>query len=427
MGLGHFGGGLAVARWLACNGAEVTVTDLADADALSVPLTQLAGAPITKYALGGHREADFRDIDLLVVNPAVRPGNRFVQIAMASGARIATEIELFLEHCPTNVIGVTGSNGKSTTTAMIDSILRADGRTSWLGGNLGGSLLDQLSIIRAGDWVVLELSSFQLWRFPQAACAPRVAVVTSFAPNHLDWHVDHADYMAAKQRLLLGQGPDDFAVLNTYDAEVATWASLARGKLVPLPSLEEIPPLRVPGWHNQINAACAATAGATVGCSPNAIRKALEQFAGLPERLELAATLGGVEVYNDSSSTTPESTIAAIHAINRPVWLMAGGQNKGLDYSDLTITIVKHCRGAAFFGSMCDTLCNETIACDRQFTCISMHTLQEALAWCLQRAQFGEVIVFSPGCSSHDQFTNYRYRSDVFRDHVASLAKRNNR
>ena len=427
MGLGHFGGGLAVARWLACNGAEVTVTDLADANALAEPLAQLAAMPIARYTLGGHREADFRDIDLLVVNPAVRPGNPFVQIAMTAGVRIATEIELFLEQCPANVVGVTGSNGKSTTTAMIDSILRADSRISWLGGNLGGSLLDQLSAIQADDWVVLELSSFQLWRFSQAARAPRVAVVTSFAPNHLDWHVDHADYRSAKQKLLLGQGPDDFAVLNTLDAEVATWAPLARGKLIPLPLLEEIPLLRIPGRHNQINAACAATAGAAVGCSSDAIRKGLEQFTGLPERLELAANLDGIEVYNDSSSTTPESTVAAIEAISRPVWLMAGGHNKGLDYSDLTATIVKHCRGAAFFGDMRDALRNGTITREQRFVCTAARTLEEALAWCLQRAQFGEAIVFSPGCSSHDQFTNYRHRGDVFRAHVAFLAKRNNR
>ncbi|MDZ7620645.1 MAG: Mur ligase family protein, partial [Patescibacteria group bacterium] len=258
MGLGHFGGGLAVARWLAANGAEVTVTDLADAATLAEPLAQLATTSIARYALGGHCEADFRDIDLLVVNPAVRPGNRFVQIAQEAGVRIVTEIELLLEHNPAPVIGVTGSNGKSTTTAMIHAILLADGRTAWLGGNLGGSLLNQLRAVQADDWVVLELSSFQLWRLSQAVPAPHVAVVTSFAPNHLDWHADYADYKASKQKLLLGQKPDDWAVLNARDTEVASWSPLVRGRLVALPPLDEIPPLHVPGNHNRINAACAA-------------------------------------------------------------------------------------------------------------------------------------------------------------------------
>lgn len=427
MGLGHFGGGVAVTRWLASKGTEVTVTDLADSQTLSSSLGQLAGVAVAKYELGGHREADFRNIDLLVVNPAVKPGNRFVEVARRAGARVATEMELFLEHCPAAVVGVTGSNGKSTTVAMIDAILRADGRTSWLGGNLGGSLLDHVAAIRPGDWVVLEISSFQLWHFGPSARMPHVAVVTSFSPNHLDWHGILDDYKAAKQRLLLEQAPGDFAILNTHDARVASWASAVRGRLAALPALGDVPELRVPGHHNRINAACAAAAALAIGCSGESIGQALEQYRGLPERQELIATVGGVELYDDSAATTPESTVAAIRSFRRPIWLLAGGYDKGLDYAELMAAIAEGCRGAAFFGAVRERLRQWTSDRNSGLPSTATERMHEALDWCWRRARHGDAIVLSPACSSHDQFLNFRHRGELFRGLVESLVKRYNR
>ena len=149
MGLGHFGGGVAAARWLAARGARVIVTDLADEKALQKAVASLGGAPIAAFHLGGHREDDFRQAEMVVVNPAVRPDSPWLELARRSGAALTTEIDLFLQHCPAPTVGVTGSNGKSTTAAMIVAILRADGRRTWLGGNIGGSLLDRLEEIRA--------------------------------------------------------------------------------------------------------------------------------------------------------------------------------------------------------------------------------------------------------------------------------------
>ena len=298
MGLGHFGGGVAAARWLARQGAVVTVTDLADETMLAAAVASLKGEPIAALHLGGHREEDFRQTDLVVVNPAVRPGNPFLQIARDGGARLSSEIELFLEACPARMIGVTGSNGKSTTAAMTAAILRADGRPTWLGGNLGGSLLDRLPEMRRDGWVALELSSFQLWHLSSHAPLPQLAVVTGCSPNHLDWHGTYEHYVAAKQRILTGQTGGDLAVLNTYDAEVATWGSLGQGRLLPLPPLSDIPPLAVPGEHNRINAACAAAAAAGAGCDAAAIRRGLESFHGLPQRLERFAVVAGRSFYN---------------------------------------------------------------------------------------------------------------------------------
>ena len=191
--------------WLARQGAIVTVTDLADETTLADSLALLADVPIAAIHLGGHREEDFRDADLVVVNPAVRPDSPWLAIARSRGRRLSREIELFIENCPARIIGVTGSNGKSTTAAMIASILEAAGRRTFLGGNIGGSLLDKSAadrpgrLGRAGDQQLSALASSA----PRPM--PHVAVVTGCTPNHLDWHGSFADYVAAKQRILIGQ------------------------------------------------------------------------------------------------------------------------------------------------------------------------------------------------------------------------------
>ena len=301
MGLGHFGGGAAAARWLAGHGAIVTATDLADEKVLASALTILADSPIAAFHLGGHREEDFRQTDLVVVNPAVRPGNPWLAVARQNGVRLTTEIDLFLQVCPAASIGVTGSNGKSTTSAMIAAILQAGGRRTWLGGNIGVSLLDHLDEIGPDDGVVLELSSFQLQYLRPEARLPHVAVVTSFSPNHLDWHASMDEYAAAKQILLQRQRPHDLAVLNTHDRRLGAWDRLVRGRLLPLVADDELPPLQVPGWHNRLNAVCAATAALGAGCNRAAIDRGLQSFHGLPQRMEPIAQTAGRTFYNDSN------------------------------------------------------------------------------------------------------------------------------
>jgi UDP-N-acetylmuramoylalanine--D-glutamate ligase len=421
MGLGHFGGGLAAARWLARQGAEVTVTDLADEAVLARSLGALSDVPIARFCLADHREADFRRADAVVVNPAVRPDDPFLQTARAAGARLTSEIELFLEACPAPVIGVTGSNGKSTTAAMTVAILEADGRTAWLGGNIGSSLLEQVDEIGPDDCVVLELSSFQLHHLSANVPMPQVAVVTNCLPNHLDWHGSYDLYRTAKQRILAGQRAGDLAVLNTSDPEVCTWAGLVRGRQIPLIPPDEIPILAVPGEHNRIDAACAASAAMAAGCTREAVRRALESFCGLSHRLESIAVVEGRWFYDDSSSTTPDSTIAALEALEAPPWLLAGGRDKGLDFGRLAAAIVRRSRGAAFYGSVRQELCRQVLACMPGFACTPVETLGEALRWCWLRSGSGECIVLSPACSSHDQFQNYQVRGERFVELVHAL------
>ena len=427
MGLGHFGGGVSAAQWLARRGAQVTVTDLADEEVLADSLAALADTSITRFHLGGHRQADFRHADLVVVNPAVRPDSPWLAVARDSGARLTSEIELFLEACPARIIGVTGSNGKSTTAAMTAAILKADRRTTWLGGNIGTSLLDKLDEIGEDHWVVLELSSFQLSHLGQSVRMPEVAVVTNCSPNHLHWHGSYARYKAAKQRILTGQKPDDLAVLGTLDAEAGSWAHLVRGRRLSLVPETEIPPLSVPGAHNRTNAVCAATVAQRVGCPPEAVREGLASFSGLPHRLELLDGIGGRRFYNDSSSTTPDSTIAALHAADGPTWLLAGGSDKGIDFGRLAAAIARHARGAALYGTVRGELHRQVVALVPDFSCATVERMDEALSWCWQRSRPGDSIVLSPACASHDQFLNFQQRGARFIEQVRALAGRHNR
>jgi UDP-N-acetylmuramoylalanine--D-glutamate ligase len=427
MGLGRHGGGVGAARWLAQQGAVVAVTDLADEAALADSLAELQDQAIARYQLGGHCERDFRDADVVVVNPAVRPGNPWVEMAAAAGAMITTEMEVFLNACPANMVGVTGSNGKSTTSAMIAAILAADGRRTWLGGNLGASLLGDLERMTANDWVVLEMSSFQLAQLAKGTRLPKAAVITNCSPNHLDWHGSWPAYTLAKQRLIAEQSVDSLAVFDAHDQELARWTALVRGRLLQPLDDERIPALKIPGLHNRRNAACAAAAAAGLHCSSRAIECGLTEYRGLPHRLELVLEARERKFYNDSMATTPESVMAAIDALGNSTWLLVGGYDKGVDYSELIAKLAQGVRGAAFYGAVREKL---AAIISRHETAGAFHaceTLAEAVAWCFDRSRSGDSIALSPGCASYDQFRDYRHRAAEFFAIAQALARRYDR
>ncbi len=427
MGLGRHGGGVAAVRFLARRGAVVTVTDLADEDSLSDSLAQLADVSIAGYCLGRHRDEDFAAAELVVVNPAVRPGNRLVESARAAGAEVTTEIDLLLAECPARIAAVTGSNGKSTTAVMLAEILGADGRRCWLGGNIGVSLLPHVDEMRADDWVVLELSSFQLAQLARADWGPQVAIVTGCTPNHLDWHGSFDAYRAAKRRLLAGQSPVSVAVLNPHDGQVARWGDLVRGRLLEVVDEHRLPPLAVPGPHNRRNAALAATAALEIGCSESSVRRGLADFAGLPHRLQPIGSLEGRKFYDDSKSTTPEATIAALAALAGRAWLLAGGQNKGAAFVALGEAIARGALGACFFGAAGGEMLAAARAAARAspsppapLECVE--TLGQAVQWAWRQSRPGEAILLSPACASFDQFRDYVHRGEVFAARIRELA-----
>ena len=376
LGLGLFGGGAGAARYFAERGARVIVSDLRDASRLAESLKALEGLPI-EFRLGpasGGAE-DFAGSDLVVVNPGVPPESPALAAAQRCGARLDTEINLLLRLCPAPVAAVTGTNGKSTTVALLGEMLRQTGRKTWVGGNLGGSLLPQVDEIAAGDIVVLEISSFQSQRLAWAGLSPHLGAVLNLTPNHLDRHRDMAEYAEAKRQLLLRQGPGDFAVLNGQDPVLRTWTEAGLGRKLFFGAEPEAPAgirldgetvrlwrdgkrleislaqMRIPGAHNRFNAACAAASAWLLGAEPKAIEAALADFPGLPDRIEFVAESGGVRYYNDSIATTPESTMVALEAFREPIVLIAGGSSKNLSFEEVGRRIARRAKAVILIGA----------------------------------------------------------------------------
>ncbi|MEM7629176.1 MAG: UDP-N-acetylmuramoyl-L-alanine--D-glutamate ligase [Planctomycetota bacterium] len=417
MGLGRFGGGVAAARWLAERGARVLATDLADADTLAASLgdlQDLIDAGRVELRLGEHREADFARAELVVANPAVpRPWqNRYLEAAEQAGVPIATEITLVLERLATRPIAVTGTAGKSTTAAMIHHVLaHTSAPSAALGGNIGGSLLPDLHAIDADSPVVLELSSAQLYWIDRIlpAWSPAVAVLTGFAPNHLDWHGDLEHYRASKLRLLTCQHKGDTAVLSPSASD---WPTNPGVKRVIASPDNGLPPLGVPGEHNRANAALAVAACEAVGVARRDAQHAVASFPGLPHRCRLVAEFAGVRCYDDSKSTVPDATLLAIRALadRHPtgrIHLIAGGYDKGIDLSPI----------AALAPSLASLLLvgatAEALAARAPGAIVCGH-LDRAVAQACARAKPGDAILLSPACASWDQFPDFRARGEAF-------------
>jgi len=421
LGLGIHGGGVAAARWLALQGARVTISDRADADTLRDSLEQLSGVPIAAIHVGGHRDEDLRSAQFLIVNPAIPSQHPALQVARDAGTVLTSEIELFLQYCPAPVIGVTGSNGKTTTCTMLWSVLQAAGRRVWLGGNIGRSLLGDLPQITRDDWVVLELSSFQLTHLRDTARWPRIAVVTNCVPNHLDWHGQLEAYQGAKRRLIEHLPRHGTGVLNPQDAATANWRDLDTEHCRYAWPDAEIPALIVPGNHNRENAACAAAAATAADVSRETIVQALQAFRGVEHRIEWIAEISGRRFYNDSKSTSPHATIAALRALRGRVWLLAGGHGKGADFNLLAGEITQAARGAALFGTARGALATAIQSRHAEFPLHVTEQLTDALAWCWQQSQAGDTILLSPACASYDQYRDFEARGTAFRRAVLAL------
>lgn len=425
LGLGRHGGGLGAARYLARHGARVTISDTATAEELAAPLVALADVPIERFSVGGHDPRDIRDAELIVVNPAVRSDSPLLKLADETGVPCTSEIELFLRACPAQLIGVTGTNGKSTTVTLIAAMLRAAGRRCWLGGNLGGSLLDVVDEMSAADWVVVELSSFQLARLPEGCPAPSIAVVSNCTPNHLDWHGDWKAYVAAKQRLLRLQQDDSIAIVGVAPDVVDDWRHNARGAFF---FADELPSVPVPlAWppHLQLNARLAAAAARAAGASDEAIAQGLDGFRPLEHRQQVIGAIAGRTFIDDSKATTPEATMAALAAQAGSVWLLLGGSDKQCDFAPLISVAIHRARGVACYGAVGARLAEqfvESLAASGAALPIAAHaTLDEALAWCWRRSEPGDTILLSPGCASHDQYVDYVARAGNFRRLVVEL------
>ena len=465
-GLGHFGGGAAAARWLAAQGADVLVTDTATADSLSESVAALAGVPL-RYALGGHRIEDFAQADLIVASPAIPPTSEYLQAARAAGVPITTEIRLFVQRCRAKrIVGITGTKGKSTTTALLGKMLgvlswhgrpahvpshgrpaRVQGGAKrragkhgqdahatdhgrdahatiapvnvWVGGNLGVSLLDKLDEIQAEDVVVLELSSYMLHYLGEISWSPHVAVVTMVGTDHLAWHGSADAYLEAKRNIVRFQSEKDFAVVAASDKQSRDFGKLTRGTVIPYGKRANLPeafaPL-LPGRHNRDNERAAYAVAKRFGVYPDEAVKAVEDFAGLPHRLQLVHEAGGVRYYDDSIATIPEAAVVALKAFDAgTVHQIVGGFDKGLNLTPLIDALRERAKSALCIGALGPSIAGRVGEKATVF-----ETLEKAIFFAKRQAAAGEVVLLSPGCASYDQFANFQKRGELF----SELAKR---
>ncbi len=437
MGLGLFGGGVGVTRHLAALGWDVTVTDLRDEKTLEPSVRALEGLPVT-FRLGRHDMSDFTDAQLLVVNPAVPPGNEFVEAAIARGVPIDTEIGMFVRACRGRIAGVTGSAGKSTTTALLAKCAEATGRRVHLGGNIGVSLLESLPSIAADDLVVLELSSFQLHWLRRESLRPAVGVLTNIAPNHLDWHGSIEAYAEDKTGIVPAAGGVLIACAD--DARVAAIARSAPCRVVWTSRSDAVPAgdavfwtggeliarrggatetllgkgdVRLLGEHATWNVASAAAAALELGAKPASVRDAVRAFDGLPHRLKPIGSVRGVLCVDDSKSTTPEATVSALAAFDRPVVLLAGGYDKHLDPAPMVAAAAARAKSVVCYGATGASLADAMRAGGAADVALTT-TLAEAVAAAFERAREGDVLLLSPGHASWDQFRNYEHRAQEF-------------
>lgn len=445
MGLGQFGGGLGVTRWLVERGARVLLTDRDPAEKLTKPLAELEGhvaSGAVELRLGAHEEQDFADADLVVANPAVPLpwDNRFLRAATAAGTPVTTEIRLAIDGLDRErTLGVTGSAGKSSTSSMIALVLAGDGRTARLGGNIGGSLLESPGA--PGEWTVLELSSAMLWWLSDGAAmaglpawAPRVSVLTNLAANHVDWHGSFAHYVKSKAGIRSGQRPGDaFVSLFAEEqpeaaAEVARAAGGAWWERAGLPAAANLEALlasidmpEVPGEHQRRNArlavlACEAAIRAE-GATPDRAKLVarLAGFRSLPHRMEYVGTHRGMRCFNDSKSTTPDATLLAIASFPDPkrIHLIAGGYDKKVDLSAIR-ELAPRLAGLYAIGATAPQIAPATPALD-------CGTLDRAVQEAAARGQPGDVLLLSPACASWGQFTNYEHRGETFAALVKNL------
>jgi UDP-N-acetylmuramoylalanine--D-glutamate ligase len=447
MGLGSFGGGEGAVRFLAERGALVTVTDLKPAAALGTSVERVSALAGVTLHLGRHDPADFREIDLLVVNPAVQRDNPFLRLAIAAGVPLTSEMNLFWLLNRSRIIGVTGSNGKSTTTTLIHAMLQAAGFPVRIGGNIGRSLLPEVENLATTDWTVLELSSFQLADLDPLQRSPEITVVTNFAPNHQDRHASIDEYRNAKQTILRWQHTDDIAILNADDADVASWpvtgrrftfgnshttdAQLTGDSIVvhsgkPVFELSLAASRSLPGRHNAANVAAAALAALAAGANVSSIRTGICKFQSLPHRLEFLGEHHGRRFYNDSKSTTPEAAIAALEAVASlgNIILLAGGADKHVDLTRFATAIREHVKAVALLGetaAILESLFRQphpVFSGEPQATTppafYHAASFTDAFEWALRQSAAGDVILLSPGCASLDWFANYEDRGRQF-------------
>ena len=465
MGLGLNGGGMESARYLASQGAEVTVTDLRDEKVLAPSIEKLKDFPI-RYVLGRHEIEDFQNADMVVKNPGVRPDSPYLKAARS----VETDISLFLAACPARILAVTGSKGKSSTSSALYWVLNESrtmaaeppGGKAWLGGNITLSPLSFLGELKAGDDVVLELSSWQLGDLRgRKLLKPRAAILTPIMRDHLDRYGTMEAYVGDKRLIYQNQDEEDVTVAGNdewgrsflresrgrplvYSAEplpegvsggwiqdpqgpglARLWERAINGgkdaKEEPGRTVEVVPPRPlIPGRHQKQNLLAAALALLDLGLEPDFIRESLGRFPGIEHRLEFFHEARGIRFYNDSAATIPEAAAAAIGAFEKPPVLVTGGTDKDLDFTPLAKAAVNAREIILIAGTGSEKLKALLDGAGVKYRG-PFNSIEAAIGAALETAVSGDNVVLSPGCTSFGMFLNEFDRGRKWKEGVRKL------
>ena len=427
-------------------GANVSIFDKKDIERIDSTIVEKIKNCGFKLFTGESAMENLKDYKLIFRSPSCRPDRPELLNEARNGALITTEIELLMKLCPSKIIGVTGSDGKTTTTSLIYEILKKKGYNCYLGGNIGIPLFTKIDEMKPEDMVVLELSSFQLMNM---TVSPNIAVITNVSPNHLDIHKSYAEYINAKKNIFKFQNEDDIVILN-YDNEITRkMEKEVKGKLIFFSRKERlqdgvicdnelikicekgirrhilnVKDIFLKGVHNHENI-CTAVAATSSLVEPGTQAQAIKDFKGVEHRLEFVREINNVKWFNDSIGTSPTRTIAGLNSFNERIVLIAGGYDKHLDYTPIAKPIIDNVSKLILMGATAnkieEAVTNRLKKENKILPIYKCETLQETVNKAYEVAKNGEIVLFSPASASFDLFKNFEERGIMFKDLVNKI------
>ncbi len=423
-GLGLNQGGVGSARFFAQKGMKVKITDLKSAEILKFSLDQLKGFPNITYTFGAHKNEDIDWADLIIKNPAIKPGNKFIEYAKKIGKKVEQDMGIFLDYVkPFQMIGITGTKGKSTTSSLIYETLKATGKNVLLAGNIGTSVLDVIPQIKPDTLLVLEISSFQLEAFNKHKVSPHWAMITNIYPDHLNYYKSMDEYITAKKVIGQYQTQDNYLFINKDDKTINNTEFLegSKGKIIFYSQLdlpENFKPL-LEGVHNKSNIAATLAIGKTFGIDEHSIFQTISTFKGIPFRMELVKKWRGVKIMNDTTATGPDPTILAIKTFPNSI-LICGGMNKGMDYREFAKVIDKNVKKVFFLeGDSTEEI--KKLMKNQKLIAGTYDNLEKLLTGVKAVVQPGDTVLFSPGATSFNLFQNEFDRGRKFNTAVKQV------
>ena len=427
--------GIAAARALRDLGAVVTVTDKKPVEQLTEQLKAL-GSGFVKVAAGGHPERVFIETDLIVLSPGV-PKIPPILEARRHGVKVISELELAWLLSDSPFIGITGTNGKSTVTTLVGLMLKKSRKKVLVAGNIGNALTEEPRLLRGQDWIVAEISSFQLE--DSETFRPAVAAILNITQDHLDRYHDITDYGEVKANIFRNQIGQDVLVLNDDDPLVRPMAARAASRVIPFSRLRDldhgacvkdgyivfkkericrVDDMKIQGVHNLENALAAAALSLSAGADRRAVETVLKKFPGLEHRLEFVREKNGVAYINDSKGTNVGAVVKSVEGFTKPVILIAGGLDKGSDFSPLYDLIRRKVKLLVLIGKAADKMAK---ALGTSTETVFARTLEDGVRLAAAKAVSGDVVLLSPACASFDMFKDFEDRGRQFKKAVKAL------